>query len=217
MSRTPSLYGVIRKVVDACLLDARVAIPARVERFDAASQKADVKPLIKQVRVSNGPVVFPSAGGFRVSLPVAKGDTVLLVFADGSLDKWKTQGGESDPVDARSHALPDAVAIVGLNDFAHALADCASAGVKIGKAGGSVQVECLADEVLIGGDGSTPASFKDDSIVFAGGTKGVARIGDATTGHVHQVTGTAGPFPVVGTAVLATDTVAQGSSKVKAG
>lgn len=47
----------------------------------------------------------------------------------------------------------------------------------------------------------------------AGGTAAtpVAKEGSATTGHQHTLTGTAGPFPIVGTAVSTTDTIATGA------
>lgn len=55
------------------------------------------------------------------------------------------------------------------------------------------------------------------NVVVNGGSTPVAKEGSATTGHTHTLTGTAGPFPIVGTAILATDSIATGagSSTVK--
>lgn len=59
------------------------------------------------------------------------------------------------------------------------------------------------------------------TIIVAGGTQGAARIGDSTTGHNHTATFSlvAGATPVTGTITISTntDTIAQGSAKVKIG
>lgn len=48
-------------------------------------------------------------------------------------------------------------------------------------------------------------------IVFKGGSTPVAKEGSSTTGHSHTLIGTAGPYPIVGTAVTTTDTIATGA------
>lgn len=111
----------------------RVALPGRVESYDAATQKANVQPLIMEEetddigdRVSNAlpvvtdvPICFPGAGPWRLTFPVKKGDTVLLIFSSSSLDRWLVRGGMVDPADDRHHNISDAVAYPGLFDFAH--------------------------------------------------------------------------------------------------
>ena len=56
---------------------------------------------------------FPGAGGYRITFPVAEGDTGLLLFAESSLDKWLVSGGTVDPEDDRRHDLTDAVFLPG--------------------------------------------------------------------------------------------------------
>lgn len=133
MSQTPSFAEVLRIANEAHTKELRVAIPARVENYDAATQKVDAQPLILEgYRDENGdrqterlpvvcdvPVVFPGSGPYRITFPVAAGDTVLLVFASSSIDKWLAVGGEVDPEDDRRHHISDAIAIPGLFDFAH--------------------------------------------------------------------------------------------------
>ncbi len=55
------------------------------------------------------------------------------------------------------------------------------------------------------------------TIKLNGGNTPVAKEGSVTTGHVHVLSGTAGPFPVIGTALVTTDTIAvrAGSQTVK--
>jgi len=130
---TPSHATIIDLAFYARSRMMRVALPGRVESYDAATQKANVQPLIMDEDfddlgervaqrlpvVTNVPVCFPGAGGYRVTFPMAIGNTVLLVFSSSSLDRWLSRGGEVDPEDDRHHHISDAVAIPGLFDFAH--------------------------------------------------------------------------------------------------
>lgn len=146
MTRTPTLAEVIRGAIDARLEDVHVAIPCVVESYDAAIQAVNAQPLIKgryvdedgtlvveRLPVLTGvPVVFPGANGYRLTFPLAKGDTVLVVFSEASLDKWARHGGEVDPIDDRRHALSDAIAIPGLRSFASPLASAPTDRMTIG-------------------------------------------------------------------------------------
>jgi hypothetical protein len=90
--------------------------------------------------VNEVPVLMPQGGGFQVKVPIAKGDVVLLVFSDRSLDIWKSKGGEVDPVDFRQHDVSDAIAIPCLRDPA------AAAPV--------AKIEILANGNVLLGDGA---------------------------------------------------------------
>lgn len=69
-------------------------------------------PLLEEV-----PVVVLGGGGGRLTFPIKKGDTCLLLFNDYELDGWWISG-ESRPSDfPRKHDLSDAVALVGLNSI----------------------------------------------------------------------------------------------------
>jgi hypothetical protein len=141
----------------------RVAMPARIESYDASTQTASVKPLLQALQrnadgsttsvsrpvVNAVPVLMPQGGGFQVKLPVAKGDIVLLVFCDRSLDIWKSKGGEVDPIDFRQHHISDAVAVPCFRDPTSAPA---------------AKIEIQADgTVLLGGSGAShPLIFGDD-------------------------------------------------------
>src|SRR5690606_32100666 len=77
----------------------RVMLPARVEAYDNDNQTADVKPMLMEALeseegvstydlpiISTVPVVFPRAGDYFLSFPLAKGHFVMLVFCDRSYD-----------------------------------------------------------------------------------------------------------------------------------
>lgn len=133
MASTPTLAEAIRRALEARASEICTAIPARVESYDPATQRCSAQPLIRrgyedetgarQVErlpvVTDVPVVFPGAGAYSITFPVAKGDTVLLVFSQASLDKWLQSGKDIDPLDDRRHSLTDAIAIPGLRHAAH--------------------------------------------------------------------------------------------------
>lgn len=131
MSQTPAWSTILKGAGKRSTADLRVALPGRIESYDPATQKANVQPLIMDgVTLDDGargaealpvvtdvPVIFPGAGAYRLTFPVAAGDIVLLVFASSSLDRWLVRGGMVDPEDDRRHNVSDAVAIPGLFSF----------------------------------------------------------------------------------------------------
>ncbi len=161
-ARAPSLFDVIQTALNARLADLHVALPARVERYDAARQMLDAQPLLLSAYqqedgsrateripvITNVPVLFPGAGGFRLTFPVEVGDTVLLIFAERSLDRWLALGGEVDPADRRMHDLTDAVAIPGL------------------RAQPQVWTGVGTEHATMGQDGGLQIHFKDGAIAL---------------------------------------------------
>jgi hypothetical protein len=151
--RTPSLSAVLSLYGDALRQSIHTALPGRVETYDSATQKADVKPLVKNLVAGNDgteiletipvipavPVMFPRAGGFFITLPVTKGDHVMLVFNERSIDKFKAgQGTDTDPDDFRTHHLSDAVAIPGFYPFGESVGDSGiDDNLVLGKEGGA--------------------------------------------------------------------------------
>lgn len=134
--RDPSIAEIVRAALDARVADLRVSLPGSIESFDAATQLASVRPLLRDTHeneegdevaeelpvIPNVPVQVYGAGELRLSFPVKPGDPCLLVFTDRSLDLWIERGGVVDPVDVRRHNLTDAVALVGVRAKPGALA-----------------------------------------------------------------------------------------------
>lgn len=141
-----SLPDIIKAALENKLAGVHVALPARIEKYDAAKQQANVKPLIKYEYqdgtadslpvINNVPIVWPGSTKGVLSFPITAGDTVLLVFSERSLDVWKSKGGEVEPLDRRKHDISDAIAIPGLFSFANVpgKADSSSAVFSFGSA-----------------------------------------------------------------------------------
>lgn len=148
----PNLAELLSGHVSRSLAELHTAMPGRVERYDSTTQTADVKPLVKRKVadeagtesleslpvVPSVPVVFPGAGDYGITFPIARGDTVLLVVASASLDRWLARGGEVDPADERAHALSDAVAIPGLRARPDALGSVPNSALHV--RGGKVYI-----------------------------------------------------------------------------
>lgn len=177
-TRSPTNVEVIRAGIAAQLFEVHVALPASIEKYDAAKQKIDAKPLLKRnVVLSDGselleelpvitdvPVVFPRGGGFFISLPLAVGDHVLLVFNERSIDKFtQGDGSDTDPTDVRMHDLSDAVAIPGFYPFGSSLADADPDNIVIGKENG-VQVHVAEDKIELGQKGAGQKAVIDSKL-----------------------------------------------------
>lgn len=154
--------------------DLHVSIPAKVVRVELAKGLVDAQPLVKDVFdgqavsvpvIPNVPVVWPGAGGYRLTFPIAAGDIVLLVFSDRSLDLWLEKGGEVDPEDPRRHALSDAIAIPGLRSFREPWTGAAEDAAVLGK-DGAPQVKASSDAVTIGREGSPVVKVTGDAVMI---------------------------------------------------
>jgi hypothetical protein len=116
--------------------------------------------------IPNVPLMQFGMGGMRLTFPATPGDTVLLVFCQRSLDKWKSSGGEVDPGDARQFSISDAVAIPGLFPFNGAWTGTSRTDMTLGKDSGP-QVIFKGTSIHLGGDNATDAVFKGDALKSA--------------------------------------------------
>ena len=109
-----------KEILKQALTDLRVAIPAVVTDFDPVKQVVGVEVAIREiVRTPNGPqnvtiapiynvpVIYPSAGGFSLTLPLQAGDEGWLVFCDMCIDLWWMRGGIQNQFERRRHDLSD--------------------------------------------------------------------------------------------------------------
>lgn len=141
--------------IRARLRDVWTMLPGRVVSFTAAGSTAVVQPfpadyvagVIEPLPVLyDVRVVWPQGGGGSITWPLIAGDTVMLVFAARSLDRYRVDTAEGDPQSIRTQDLSDAIALpFGLSPDASALTTTANlvitrptgAKVQIGGTGGS--------------------------------------------------------------------------------
>lgn len=67
------------------------------------------------------PVMVYSGGGGYMSMPIAAGDTCLVLFHDRDIDSWYASGAITTPNSNRMHSLSDGLAIVGFRSLANAI------------------------------------------------------------------------------------------------
>lgn len=130
------LAELLRAAAAGELSEVYTSIPGRIVRYEARKRRADVKPLVMRAYyneageriveslpvIPNVPVIFPGAGGYRLTFPVVASDTngtlCALHFAMVSLDKWLSgTGREVDPEVDHGHSITDAWAVPELLPF----------------------------------------------------------------------------------------------------
>lgn len=171
--RSPELAEVIKSALNDHTDGLHFAIPGKIESYDPIMQKANVKPLLKRKVIGRDatefveelpvvpevPVAFPRGGGFFLSFPLEKGDLVLLIVVDRSIDAYTYSTGavDTDPEDVRAHDLSDAVALPCFYPFTRALKCEVTSGAVFGsETGAQVRAKDSAIEVTSSG---LPASI----------------------------------------------------------
>lgn len=172
--------------IDAVMSELHVCLPGRIEKYEHTKQRAQVKPLLRR-NYRNGeiqempviagvPVVFPRSGGASFTMPVKRGDGVLLLFADRSLDSWLLSGGSVTPDDRRKHDISDCIAIPGLYSFSDTSPQDNNDDVLLQYAGGefrilpSGEIKMNGATVTSGGDVVTASGISLDEHTHGPGT-----------------------------------------------
>ena len=135
------------------------ALPGVVAAVNLAAQTLSVQPTVQgSVASPNGakqlvnlpllvdvPIVWPRAGGFALTFPIAAGDEVLVVFASRCIDSWWQSGGIGAPAEARMHDLSDGFAILAPTSQPKKLTDVSSTNVQLRDESGTTYVEITPD------------------------------------------------------------------------
>jgi len=149
-------------------LQARLwtALPGVVVDVNLSAQTCSVQPTIQGVVTDaqnnavavnlpvllDVPIIFPRAGGFAVTMPLAAGDEVLVVFASRCIDAWWQNGGIGAPVEARMHDLSDAIAIPGPTSQPRKLSAVQTDGLELRNESRSVFIKLTNAGIQIQGD-----------------------------------------------------------------
>ena len=149
----------LRMALESYASQLWTALPASVVSVNLAAQTVSVQPTIQgsvadpagNVRQVNlpllvdVPLVWPKAGGFALTFPVAPGDEVLVVFACRCIDSWWQSGGIGAPAEARMHDLSDGFAILAPTSQPKKLANVSASNVQLRNYAGNTLVEITPD------------------------------------------------------------------------
>lgn len=127
MTEKNTLAQAIENTMIALMEGIHTCLPGSIIDYDFKEARASVKPLIQKSYIDGDsmvlpiirdvPVIFPRTGVSGITFPLNKGDKVLIVFSERSLDNWKGIGDDAVPRDFRKFDLSDAVCIPGLYSF----------------------------------------------------------------------------------------------------
>jgi len=164
----------LRRVLDARLTDLHTALPGRVRSYDAATQTADIEPMIKRGVPTGGeedevvlealpvlpsvPVLFPSGGQCFVTFPLAVGDPVLIVFSERDTSHYRATGAVADPGVPTMHGLSGAVAIpCAFGPRSAAMSGVSSADLVVGRVNGLANLTIKSGSAEFGGSSDSVA------------------------------------------------------------
>lgn len=125
----------------------------KITSFDATRKTAEIQIVFRRV-LPNGtivqhpllvdcPVVVLQGGGASLQLPIAVGDSCIVLFSDRNLDYWFKTGADGPPLDARCHDLSDGIALVGINPLTSAMVAISSTEARL--ISGDAKVAVLLD------------------------------------------------------------------------
>jgi hypothetical protein len=130
---TPTLQELIKTAFDHEIANIHTALPGHIVKYDAATQKAEVKPNLQKKYyngavqdmpiITNVPIVFPRSSEAFFKFPLKVNDGVLLIFSERSLERWLSLGGVVEPGASRKFDISDCIAIPGLFSFASPIPD----------------------------------------------------------------------------------------------
>ena len=121
------------------------AIPGYIVDVDLDAMTCSVQPTISSTTVLpdgtrkpqnlpiliNVPIIFPSAGGFTITFPIAANDEVLVVFSSRCIDSWWLYSGVQQPMEGRMHDLSDGFAFPGPKSVPNTIGGISSTHLQI--------------------------------------------------------------------------------------
>lgn len=118
--------------------------------FNPASQTAEVIIKMKGLRndkivdyplLVDCPVVVMGGGAGRITFPIEKGDSCLVLFNDRDIDNWFSSGQSLPPRTRRKHSFSDAVCLVGPRNKSNSIGDYLPNGTEIKYANSTIKLQ----------------------------------------------------------------------------
>ena len=138
--------------------DVQIALKHVINVSPDGTQTLKERPLLIRC-----PVMVLTGGAARITMPITKGDTCIILFNDREIDNWFDIGGVQVPTTIRAHDLSDGICIVGIRNTQNAIASYFMGGIEVAHGGGSIQVTdtgvmagpTLTSPIIAAGNGAT--------------------------------------------------------------
>lgn len=131
-----AIPGVVTAVdLTAQTVSVQPSVQGTISSPDGSSQSVNL-PLLVDV-----PIVWPRAGGFALTFPIAANDEVLVVFASRCIDSWWQSGGVGAQAEVRMHDLSDGFAVLAPTSQPRKLSGVSSTNVQLRDDAGTTYVE----------------------------------------------------------------------------
>jgi hypothetical protein len=160
--RAGDLQEGIREAVLGFFSGLWTALPCIVQSVNLAQGTCNAQPTIQAyVRQPDGsqtwvtlpilqnvPIVFPCAGDFALTLPIAEGDEVLVIFASRNMRLWWKTGEISIQPQLRKFNLTDGFAIPGPRSIPNVLSNISANTAQLRSKDGSTYIEIAAGGIV---------------------------------------------------------------------
>lgn len=206
MAESRELSEILERVNRSAQAHMHTSLPAKVLKFDPVANTVDVELVTKadfydpETRerdfderpstIGNVPVIWPRGGGYVMTLPLAAGDFVWLMFSEQALGEWRTTGQTSEPADARRHSIGYPFALPGAFPDVRPLASAdvtnRTSKMVIGEDGGNCQI--VLDKAAVP---NPTILLHKDATQFVALANLVQAALDTIKTHTHPVVGAA--------------------------
>jgi hypothetical protein len=123
--------GLITDNSDGYTVKVQPAIKYKQTMPDETVKDLDM-PVLEDI-----PICHIGGGGVVLTIPIAKGDEVLLNHAARPIDTWWNSGGSQPQIDSRMHSISDAIAIPGLWSNPRKIQNVSTSTVQLRTTGGT--------------------------------------------------------------------------------
>lgn len=120
-----------------------------ITAFNPATQTASVQIMsnietqtqtYRYPLLTDCPVFVLSGGGGCITMPIAVGDSCLVLFNDRYMDDWFATGIECTPSSNRTHSLSDGLVLVGFRNLSNSIAGYDSNELQIRNGPGRITI-----------------------------------------------------------------------------
>lgn len=191
-----AIPGIVKGVnLTEMTLTVQPSIQGTIELEDGTQQNVNY-PLLIHV-----PIVFPSAGGFTITFPIAVGDEVLVIFSSRCIDSWWQSGGVGLPMEMRMHDLSDGFAIPGPRSQPRVVTGISSTNLQIRNDANTAHVEITpagAINIVTASTVAVQGNLTVSGTIVATGEitgNGIDLSGHKHTGVTSGGSNTGGPIP----------------------